>query len=91
MEVSQGIPEDEPDVYVTTVATVEVLVGGGEPVITASSDPVSVHPVTPPLPDNGEIWHVMYRIEGGQAHVYVYPRERNIRRCHRLKSVHYSV
>ena len=80
MEISQGIPEDEPDVYVTPVAAVQVPVGGGETTITPSrsDDSVSVSPTTTPLPDNGEIWHVMYRTEDGQAHVYVYPRERDI-------------
>ena len=80
MEISQGIPEEEPDVYVTPVATVEVPVGGGETTITPSrsDEPVSVTPTT--TPPNEEIWHVMYRVEGGQAHVYVYPRERDIQK-----------
>ena len=42
------------------------------------------NPPTPPgltdpvLPDDGEIWHVMYRNDNGRLTVYVYPRERDI-------------
>ena len=90
--ISHGIPEATSDTYVTPVATVEVPVGGGEPAITPVSQPVSVtpvvppvsEPITPPAPNlddaDGTIWHVMYRVENGQAHVYVYPRERDIQK-----------
>ena len=79
--ISHGIPEATPDTYVTPVATVEVPIGGGEPVITPMNEPVSVTPVAPPLPiggnapnDDSIIWHVMYRVNAGQATVFVYPR-----------------
>ena len=73
--ISHGIPEATSDTYVTPVATVEVPVGGGEPRISSENKPVEVSPVvTPPVVDNGEIWHVMYRVENGQATVFVYPR-----------------
>ena len=73
--ISHGIPEATSDTYVTPVATVEVPVGGGEPRINSENKPVEVSPVvTPPVVDNGEIWHVMYRVENGQATVFVYPR-----------------
>ena len=79
--ISHGIPEATSDTYVTPVATVEVPVGGGEPRISSENKPVEVSPVvTPPVVDNGEIWHVMYRVENGQARVYVYPRERDIQK-----------
>ena len=29
------------------------------------------------LPDDGTIWHVMYRVDGGHVTAYVYPRERD--------------
>ena len=88
--ISHGIPEATSDTYVTPVATVEVPVGGGEPAITPVRQPVSVtpvvfppvEPITPPVPTvddaDGTIYHVMYRVENGQARVYVYPRERDI-------------
>ena len=73
--ISHGIPEATPDTYVTSVATVEVPVGGGEPRISSENKPIKVSPVvTPPVVDNGEIWHVMYRVEDGQVTVFVYPR-----------------
>ena len=79
--ISHGIPEATSDTYVTPVATVEVPIGGGEPVITPMNEPVSVTPVAPPLPiggnapnDDSIIWHVMYRVNAGQATVFVYPR-----------------
>ena len=89
--ISHGIPEERSDTYITPVATVEVPVGGGEPAITPVSQPVSVtpvapvsEPITPPAPNlddaDGTIWHVMYRVENGQARVYVYPRERDIQK-----------
>ena len=84
--ISHGIPEERSDTYITPVATVEVPVDGGEPAITPVSQPVSVtpvvppvsEPITPPAPNlddaDGTIWHVMYRVENGQATVFVYPR-----------------
>ena len=90
--ISHGIPEATSDTYVTPVATVEVPAGGGEPAITPVRQPVSVtpvvppvsEPITPPAPNlddaDGTIWHVMYRVENGQARVYVYPRERDIQK-----------
>ena len=73
--ISQGIPKATPDTYHTPVASVEVPVGGGEPSIRSETKPVKVSPVvTPPVIDDGEIWHVMYRVENGQATVFVYPR-----------------
>ena len=42
--------------------------------------PVNNNPPTPPgltepsPPDNGEIWHVKYRVENGQVTLFVYPR-----------------
>ena len=73
--ISHGIPEATPVTYVTPVASVEVPVGGGEPSIRSETKPVKVSPVvTPPVIDDGEIWHVMYRVENGQATVFVYPR-----------------
>ena len=29
------------------------------------------------LPDDGTIWHVMYRVDDGRVTAYVYPRERD--------------
>ena len=61
------VPENAPvvapsDVRITPVQSLSV--------------PGENHP--PPLPpsqfDNGEIWHVMYRVENGQVTLFVYPR-----------------
>lgn len=45
-----------------------------EPEIEPESEPITVTPIVPPVRDTGEIWHVMYRAENGQASVFVYPR-----------------
>ena len=94
MEISQGIPKREADLYITPVATVSVPQGGGEIVVTprrrssqptqsgepvyVADEPVSVTPVVNVKPSAKGIWHVMYRVEGRKAHIYVYPRERDI-------------
>ena len=76
MMISHGIPEVTSDTYVTPVATVEVPVGGGRPSIRSKNKPVEVSPVVadPPVVGGDDIWHVMYRNEGGRVSVFVYPR-----------------
>ena len=79
MMISHGIPEVTSDTYVTPVATVEVPVGGGRPSIRSENKPVEVSPVVDPPADpsfvgGDDIWHVMYRNDGGQATAFVYPR-----------------
>ena len=87
--ISNGIPKTTPDIYVTPIATLKIPVGGGVPTILPTSQPVSIKPaVSPPIqqptpkPDTTDktIWHVRYKVNNGQAYVYVYPRKRDIQK-----------
>ena len=76
------VPENSPviappDVRITPISPPEQ--GASHPP-TPPPTPLPTPPglTEPSLPDNGEIWHVMYRNDNGRLTVYVYPRERDI-------------
>ena len=77
------VPENAPvvapsDVRITPVQSPPVPVNNNPPTPPASTDPPTPGDGDGETWADGEIWHVMYSVENGQAHVYVYPRERDI-------------
>ena len=65
------VPENAPVVAPSDVRITPVQ---SPPAQGASNPPTPPGLTEPSLPDGGEIWHVMYRVENGQATVFVYPR-----------------
>ena len=65
------VPENAPIVAPSDVRITPVQ---SPPVQGASNPPTPPGLTEPSLPDNGEIWHVMYRVENGQVTLFVYPR-----------------
>ena len=65
------VPENAPVVAPSDVRITPVQSSPGQG---ASNPPTPPGLTEPALPDGGEIWHVMYRVENGQATVFVYPR-----------------
>ena len=65
------VPENAPVVAPSDVRITPVQ---SPPAQGASNPPTPPGLTEPALPDGGEIWHVMYRVENGQATVFVYPR-----------------
>ena len=65
------VPENAPVVAPSDIRITPVQ----SPLAQGASNPPTPPGLTEPsLPDDGEIWHVMYRVENGQVTVFVYPR-----------------
>ena len=69
------VPENAPIVAPSDIRITPVQ---SPPAQGASNPPTPPGLTEPSLPDDGEIWHVMYRNDNGRLTVYVYPRERDI-------------
>ena len=75
------IPTRDEPIKIKPVAVMTVapkVVASPVAVTTVAPKVVASPPVVQrKLPDDGAIWHVMYRVDGGRVTAYVYPRERD--------------